>query len=178
MALKGQPFKKIFGILKTVAPLAIPALTGPAAPIAAGIIKKVMGDTTMTDDKLVDAITAAASDPDQLSKLRQIQADLEKHEADTGVRFVELDAQDRADARAREVSLKDPTTRVLAFTIVGAFITIIVGVLLGYAHVESALAGTLVGYISAKTEQVVAYYFGSSAGSKSKDATIASIGGK
>ena len=83
-----------------------------------------------------------------------------------------------SDARAREVSLKDPTTRVLAFTIVGAFITIIVGVLLGYAHVESALAGTLVGYISAKTEQVVAYYFGSSAGSKSKDATIASIGGK
>ena len=40
---------------------------------------------------------------------------------------------------------------------------------MGYSHIESAMAGTLVGYLSAKAEQVVAFYFGSSAGSQKKD---------
>ena len=31
-----------------------------------------------------------------------------------------------------------------------------------------AVIGTLIGYVSAKAEQVIAYYFGSSAGSKAK----------
>ena len=41
-------------------------------------------------------------------------------------------------------------------------------VLFGEITAESAIAGTVIGYLSAKAEQVTAYYFGSSAGSKAK----------
>jgi energy-converting hydrogenase Eha subunit A len=60
----------------------------------------------------------------------------------------------------------------LALVIVASFIATIFGTLMGYSHIESAMAGTLVGYLSAKAEQVVAFYFGSSAGSQAKDAML------
>lgn len=81
--------------------------------------------------------------------------------------------KDRADARAREVGVKDATNKVLAFVIIGAFVCLVAATLLGLAKVESALAGTLVGYLSAKAEQVLAYYFGSSQGSAQKTELLA-----
>ena len=57
---------------------------------------------------------------------------------------------------------------VLAGVVIAGFFGTVGYVLTGQAQVESALAGALVGYVSAKAEQVIAYYFGSSSGSKQK----------
>lgn len=81
--------------------------------------------------------------------------------------------KDRDSAREREIGVKDSTNKILAFVIVGAFVCLVASTLLGYAKVESALAGTLVGYLSAKCEQVLAYYFGSSRGSAQKTELLA-----
>ena len=81
--------------------------------------------------------------------------------------------KDRDSARDREIGVKDSTNKILAFVIVGAFVCLVASTLLGYAKVESALAGTLVGYLSAKCEQVLAYYFGSSRGSAQKTELLA-----
>lgn len=84
-----------------------------------------------------------------------------------------LAVQDRDSARSREIGVRDHTNKILAFVIVGAFVCLVASTLLGYAKVESALAGTLVGYLSAKAEQVLNYYFGSSAGSAQKTELLA-----
>jgi len=76
---------------------------------------------------------------------------------------------DRASARAMQTETKAGILPILASIIVCAFITMVGAVLMGYSHVEGALAGTLVGYLSAKCEQVLAFYFGSSASSRAKD---------
>lgn len=76
-------------------------------------------------------------------------------------------------ARDREASVRDNTNRVLAYTIVGAFVGMVGTALLGYAKVDNVMAGTLVGYLSAKCEQVLAYYFGSTAGSARKTELLA-----
>ena len=62
---------------------------------------------------------------------------------------------------------------ILAYVIVGSFVAMVGGALLGYAKVDSALAGTLVGYLSAKCEQVIGFYFGSSKGSEDKTLLLA-----
>ena len=80
---------------------------------------------------------------------------------------------DRSSAREMQVNTRAFTVPTLAFVIVGAFIAMVASTLLGYAKVDSVLAGTLVGYLSAKCEQVIAFYFGSSHGSQSKDALLA-----
>lgn len=57
--MKGQPFKRLFGVLKTVAPTAVAALGGPYGALAAGVMKKVMGDESMADEDLENAVLAA-----------------------------------------------------------------------------------------------------------------------
>jgi len=74
--------------------------------------------------------------------------------------------------RDRQINVKDNVNKILAYSVVGAFIAMVSATLLGYAKVESVLAGTLVGYLSAKCEQVLAYYFGSSKGSSEKTSMI------
>ena len=67
------------------------------------------------------------------------------------------------------MAVKSQLVPTLAVVIVGSFIGVTVGTLLGYTKIDSVLAGTLVGYLSAKAEQVIAFYFGSSNGSRAKD---------
>ena len=62
---------------------------------------------------------------------------------------------------------------MLAYTIIFAFVAMAFSVLFGTMTAESTLAGAVIGYLSAKAEQVVAYYFGSSAGSAAKTAILA-----
>jgi len=62
---------------------------------------------------------------------------------------------------------------VLAGLIVGGFLLMVWFVLAGHVGglkdpVAAGLIGTLIGYVSAKADQVVSYYFGSSAGSAAK----------
>ena len=85
-----------------------------------------------------------------------------------GVDLERLANEDRDSARRREINLRDWTPRVLAFAILLAFFAMAGGVLFGELKATDAMAGAIIGYLSAKAEQVVAYYFGSSAGSKQK----------
>jgi len=57
----------------------------------------------------------------------------------------------------------------LALLIVVTFLVTVGMTLFGLTKVDSVLAGTLIGYLSAKCEQVISFYFGSSAGSQRKD---------
>lgn len=90
------------------------------------------------------------------------------------VSLAQIAEQDRLSARQREMSLKDTTPSVLAYSVVGGFLSMTCGLiitsLMGYEIAPAAmgLIGTLVGYLSAKSELVLAYYFGSSAGSDRK----------
>lgn len=86
-----------------------------------------------------------------------------------------IDKEDRDGARDREKVVKDNIpARLAGVTIVGFFAT--VGyVLSGKVALNGEvgiLIGTIVGYVSAKADQVLSYYFGSSSSSKTKDATI------
>jgi hypothetical protein len=70
------------------------------------------------------------------------------------------------------------TPRLLAGVIVGGFLYTVYLVLSGTVSglkdpTVAGIIGTLIGYVSAKADQVVGYYFGSSSSSRSKDDTIA-----
>lgn len=159
--------------LKTIAPTVATALGGPLAGIAVDAIGKAFGWEESTREKVEDLLTRGQLSADQVAALRAAEMDLLKHERELGIRFEELHMRDRDSARQREAAVKDNTNKVLAYTVVGAFVALVAGTLVGWAKVDSALAGTLVGYLSAKAEQVLAYYFGSTKGSADKTALIA-----
>lgn len=167
--------KKIIG---TAAPWLATALGGPLAGQAVSAIAGAMGlkpDSKMED--IQKALQAGQLTGDQLVALKQAEQQFQLAMQQAGFADTEhlasIAEQDRDSARQREAKVQDWTPRVLAYLIVGSFISMVVTVLYGWSKIDSALAGTLVGYLSAKCEQVIAYYFGSSAGSDRKTDLLA-----
>lgn len=170
-------WKKIVG---AVAPTLATALGGPLAGAAVRTIAtQVLGKPEATEEEVEAAIVAA--DPQILLKLREVDLEFKKAMIDAGIKLEELAAVDRASARDREVKTGDHwTPRILASVVVGGFLACVYAVLSGYVQgmkdpMVAGLVGTLIGYTSAKADQVVSYYFGSSASSKAKDETISHI---
>ena len=177
-------FQKIGDAVADFAPgiATILTATGVGAPVAAavgavGALGRAFG--LGSNAKPEEVLQAISADPETRLKAQiadnDFKAEMGRQEiARLNVALDETKAMlaDVQSAREREKSLKDNVNKVLAYSIVGAFIAMVGATLLGYAKVESVLAGTLVGYLSAKCEQVLAYYFGSSKGSQAKTEMI------
>lgn len=159
--------------LKTLAPTVASAVLGPLGGVAVAALGNLLGVSEATQDKIADAIQSGQLTPEQVGKLKELELEYQENERERGFKYSELEFKDRDSARNREIQTGDNTNKVLAFTVIGAFIAMVASTLLGYAKVDSVLAGTLVGYLSAKAEQVLAYYFGSSSGSKAKTELLA-----
>jgi hypothetical protein len=162
-------------ILKTVAPWLGTALGGPLGGMAVSFIADKMG----LQDKTVDAVKAAilGMTPEQALALKTGDQEFALHMQELGFKQItDLEAlavKDRDSARQREVALKDNTNKVLAAVIVGGFMTMVGATLMGWTRAESVMAGTLIGYLSAKADQVLSYYFGSNKESARKTELIA-----
>lgn len=157
-------------VLKTVLPTLASALVSPLAGVAVAALTELFDLNSKQVDDVISFAQEAMTDPDKLRLLRQAELELRKFELENGFKFAELEIRDRDSARAREVNTKDGTNKVLAFIVILAFISTTFGVVfVGIGGgIDSVLAGTLIGYLSAKAEQVLSYYFGSSAGSRLK----------
>ena len=167
--MKGQPFKKLFGVLKTVAPTLLAATGSPLAPLAMGIAKKVMGNEAMTDDALEEAVATAAGTTDGLAKIRQIEADLQKAELEQSFKFAELETHDRADARARQIALKDTMpAQVFYLTSIGFFGALVFMFIRGIPQTGGEALLLMLGSLGTAWGASVAYFVGSSAGSRAK----------
>ena len=159
--------------LKQIAPTVASAVLGPLGGVAVAAIGNILGVSEATQEKIADAIKSGQLTPEQLGEIKKLELQYQENEKERGFKYAELEFKDRDSARKREVETKDGTNKTLAFLVIGAFLAMVAATLLGYAKVESVLAGTLVGYLSAKAEQVLSYYFGSSSGSKQKTDLLA-----
>lgn len=171
--------------LKTIAPTVASALLGPMGGVAVASITKILGLDGGTVADVSKAIADGNITPEHVAEIRKLELQYQNDEKDRGFRYAELafkekevDANDRDSARKRESAVQDKTTRNLAYIIIGAFVGMVGATLGGWTHVDSVLAGTLIGYLSAKAEQVASYYFGSSSGSAQKSADLAKLAGK
>lgn len=174
-------------LVKTVAPGIASVFGTPLAGMGVSALLNVLlptGEAKPANPEEWLAKTLSAANPEMMLKMKQADQaftlDMKKLDIDV----LKLGVDERANARQREVELskagqKDGTPKVLAFSIVGGFLSmtcgLIVTALTGYSIDSNAmgLIGTLVGYLSAKSELVLAYYFGSSSGSQAKDRMLA-----
>ena len=159
--------------LKSLAPTVLSAALGPAGAGIVAAIGAIIGIDNPTQDKIAKAIQGGQLTPEQITDLKKLEMQLQADEAERGFKYVELEFKDRDSARKREAATVDNTNKVLAYTVISAFIAMVGATLLGFTKVDSVLAGTLVGYLSAKAEQVLSYYFGSSSSSRQKNDLLA-----
>lgn len=157
-------------LVGTVAPWIGTALGGPLGGMAVSAIADALGLSDKTEDAIKSALSGAT--PEQMLALKQADQQFAMRMQELGFQNVQalerIAADDRDSARKREAAVLDYTPRILAYLIVGGFLGMAYGVLFKQMNADSVLAGTIIGYLSAKAEQVAAYYFGSTAGSARK----------
>ena len=168
-------------LVHRAAPALATALGGPLAGMAVRILgETLLGDSDATEDRVAAAVAAAK--PEDLVRLRDADLAFRKHLTEAGIKLEEIAAADRADARKLAVITGDLwTPRVLALVVVGGFFAAVVWVLAGGAVSDpttATLVGAVVGYASAKADQVVSFWFGSSAGSRAKTEALERLGGR
>jgi hypothetical protein len=161
------------GLIGTVAPTIATAFGGPLAGMATSAVSKaLLGKPDGTETEIADTI-AKSTDPDILLKIKQAEQEFAAKMKQLDIDVYKLDADDRANARAREIALKDWMPKVLALLYtVGYFI--ILGLMWKFPPPADSkdLINTLFGIISAAQMAIITYYFGSSAGSARKSEMI------
>lgn len=171
------------GVLKSMFPFIATAasLGGPLGNMAATAVGKAIGidKVDATIDGITDAITSAqVKDPTILLKLKETEQQFQVTMAQLGYdsisKLEQIDAEDRANARAREIQVKDNTPKILAFIVVLVTLTL-EGILIFHGNpptVEGVVLGRVLGTLDTATITVLAYYFGSSSGSTAKNSVI------
>jgi hypothetical protein len=159
------------GIFKAVAPWlfagASTLLPGPLGQAAAKI-GAIIGKPDLKPDIQSISAAVASATPEQLA---QIRAADQQHELDmqkAGFEHVEdlLNAEyaDTANARAREVAVRDNTPKILAYG-VSILVLLVEGFVLLHGIpklVEPVIAGRILGTLDSALILVLGYYFGSS----------------
>ena len=163
-----EKYGKLIG---TIAPTIATALGGPVAGLAVKALSTaLLGHPDGSDDDISSAMAAAT--PEQIAAIKKIDNDFKVQMKQLDIDLVKIAADDRKSARYMQTEMKSPLVPSLAVLIIAAFVAVTIGTLMGYAKIESAMAGTLIGYLSAKAELVLSFYFGSSADSEKKSEMI------
>jgi hypothetical protein len=166
-------FKTIIG---TVAPWIGTALGGPLGGMAVDTIAKVFGLSDKSEASIKAALSGAT--PEQMLALKEADNDFKIQMTKLGFDNLQAlektAADDRNSARQREMAVKDYTPRILAGLIVALYGGVQIFLLTNVVNEDMReIVMRSLGTLDASLGLVLSYYFGSSAGSKLKDETIA-----
>jgi len=169
----------VLGFIKKAFPFisAAASFGGPLGTLAAGAVGKALGVDKVGTATTDIAAAIAGATPEQLVQLKQTEADMQVKIQQMGFQNAEdlqkLATDDLASARNMQVATRSWTAPTLAWFVIISFAAAVWAVLTGHGKVEAAFAGTLIGYLAANAQQVISYYFGSSAGSDRKTELMA-----
>jgi hypothetical protein len=170
---------KTFGpLLQTVAPTLATALGGPLAGVAVKTLSSaLLGHEEGNEDDVKAALEKAT--PEQLAAVKQIDADFKVRMKELDIDLERIAAADRDSARKMQVSTQDWVPRMLALLITVGFFGILTWMLLhGMPQNGTEALLMMLGALGTAWTGVINFYYGSSAGSKEKNALIGKGDGK
>ena len=154
--------KKIVGI---VAPFLGTMIGGPFGAAATKLIAEVLLDDPNASQADIEQAIASAS-PDQLVKLKQVDANYKTKMAELGIDEVKIAALDRESARKREALTQDRVPAILAIMLTLGFFGILITMMFYPIPTQTQnVIDVMLGALGTAWISCITYYFGSSYGS-------------
>ena len=155
---------------KQLAPTVASALGGPLAGMAVSAISKAVG---VEEDKVQDLISSNKMSAEQIAQVKIAEIELQKQAQELGLNFEKLAVEDRNSARTMQMATRSIVPPALAAAITLGFFGILILLLLGKVDGNNPTILMMLGSLSTAWTGIIAYYFGSSAGSQAKTEMMA-----
>jgi hypothetical protein len=151
--------------LKQIAPTVATALGGPLAGMAISVVSKAIG---VDEDKVGDLIKDNKLTAEQIAQVKVAEIELQKQAQELGLNFAKLEVDDRKSAREMQATTRSVVPPVLAGLVTIGFFGILIMMLLGKVDSNNPAILMMLGSLGTAWTGIIAYYFGSSAGSQAK----------
>ena len=151
--------------LKQIAPTIATALGGPLAGLAVDAVSKAVGidpkdvNKTIADGKL---------NADQIAKIKEAELAMAARAQELGLDFAKLAVDDRKSAREMQAATQSWIPGTMAIVVTIGFFGILIGLMTDHFKTSDALM-LMLGSLGTAWTGIIAFYFGSSAGSQKKD---------
>jgi hypothetical protein len=156
--------------LKQIAPTIATALGGPLAGMAVSAISKAVG---VDEDKVQDMISSNKLSADQVAQLKMAEIELAKQAQELGLNFEKLAVEDRKSAREMQATTRSMMPPLLASAVTVGFFGIVVMMFFNQVDSNNPAILMMLGSLGTAWTGIIAYYFGSSAGSQAKTEMMA-----
>jgi len=156
--------------LKQIAPTIATALGGPLAGMAVSAISKAVG---VDEDKVQDMISSNKLNADQVAQLKMAEIELAKQAQDLGLNFEKLSVEDRKSAREMQATTRSWMPPILAGAVTVGFFAIMTLMFFNKVDSNNPAILMMLGSLGTAWTGIIAYYFGSSAGSQAKTEMMA-----
>ena len=154
--------------LKSIAPTITSALGGPLAGLAVEAVSKAIG----IDPKDVQAtIESGKLTAEQLASIKEAEIAMAARAQELGLDFEKLAIDDRKSARDMQTKTNSWIPGVMAIVVTVGFFGILIGLMTEQFKTSEALM-LMLGSLGTAWTGIIAFYFGSSAGSQAKDQMI------
>ena len=154
--------------LAQIAPTIASAVGGPLGGLAYEAVSKVLG---VDQDSAKKMLEDGKLSGDQIAAIQQAEIQLKAQEEQLGLNFAKLSVEDKKSARDMQIATKSWVPPVLAVAVTIGFFSILTGLMLGgVAH--GTEIDIMLGSLGTAWTGIIAFYFGSSASSQSKDSMI------
>lgn len=151
--------------LKQIAPTIATALGGPLAGMAVSAISKAVG---VEPDQVQDMISTNKLTADQVAQIKIAEIELAKQAQELGLNFAKLEVEDRKSAREMQAATRSWMPPLLAGSVTIGFFGIMIMMFFQQIDSNNPAILMMLGSLGTAWTGIIAYYFGSSAGSQAK----------
>jgi hypothetical protein len=152
--------------LSQIAPTIATCLGGPLAGLAVTAVSKALG---IDESQVQDTIDSGKLNADQIASIKQAEIELQKSAQELGLNFEQLAVQDRSSARDMQTATHSFIPPTLSILVTVGFFGILSYLMVTPTDTANTPLMIMLGSLGTAWTGIIAFYFGSSAGSQKKD---------